>query len=187
MLQSTFQELRLGGLVRAANQPWFSLSWALHVLQAQAAYQKMQEDGVQPNARFYTGAQCMPPCLSLTSLTRPALLAVLCMARRQLTCCRSKLLQPCIPCRIHCLLCQQMAEYMQLRMRQIALERLFDHDMAGSLHMVRAEYLRICGRAGDLQAAQAAWQDAQRLGVHPDVILYTAMIDACAKARPSGI
>lgn len=54
------------------------------------------------------------------------------------------------------------------------------------LHFVCAEYLRICGRAGDLQAAQAAWQDAERLGVQPDVILYTAMIDACAKARLAG-
>ncbi|PRW55912.1 hypothetical protein C2E21_5247 [Chlorella sorokiniana] len=67
--------------------------------QAQAAYQKMQDDGVQPNARFYT------------------------------------------------------------------------------------EYLRVCGRVGDLQAAQEAWQDARRLGVQSDVILFTAMIDACAKCR----
>lgn len=44
-----------------------------------------------------------------------------------------------------------------------------------------AEYLRICGRAGDLQAAQAAWRDAQRLKVQPDLILFSAMIDACAK------
>lgn len=75
VLQSTLQELRLGGPPCGGISTLVPPVRALHALQAQAAYQKMQEDGVQPNARFYTGAQCMPPCL-----TRPALLAVLCRA-----------------------------------------------------------------------------------------------------------
>ena len=32
-----------------------------------------------------------------------------------------------------------------------------------------------------LQAAEAAWADARAAGVQPDLILYSAMIDACAK------
>ena len=41
--------------------------------------------------------------------------------------------------------------------------------------------MRICGRAGSLDAALTAWADARELGVTPDLILYSAMIDACAK------
>lgn len=34
-----------------------------------------------------------------------------------------------------------------------------------------------------MQAARAAWQDAKQAGVQPDLILYSAMIDCCAKVR----
>jgi uncharacterized protein (DUF2237 family) len=34
-----------------------------------------------------------------------------------------------------------------------------------------------------MQAAKAAWQDAKQAGVQPDLILYSAMIDCCAKVR----
>ena len=32
-----------------------------------------------------------------------------------------------------------------------------------------------------VQAAAAGWRDAREAGVDPDLILYSAMIDACAK------
>ncbi len=38
-------------------------------------------------------------------------------------------------------------------------------------------------RSRDLDAAMQAWQDMQALGIKPDLILYSALIDTCAKVR----
>ena len=41
--------------------------------------------------------------------------------------------------------------------------------------------LRVFGRARDAKSASQAWADVQAAGVEPDLILYSTMIDACAK------
>lgn len=44
-----------------------------------------------------------------------------------------------------------------------------------------ASLIHVCGRAHDLEAAQAAWADMRAAGIQPDVVLFSTVIDACAK------
>lgn len=39
----------------------------------------------------------------------------------------------------------------------------------------------LCGRARDMDVAMQVWQDVAALGLKPDLILYSALIDTCAK------
>ena len=124
------------------------------------AYNKMQADGVAPNARFFT--EYIRICGRAGSMQ-----ARLHSTARMHACClpgsSAPLPLPAASSAHHCAASPRSS------------------CAASTMPLLHASGCAAVGFSVRVQAAGAAWRDAREAGVEPDLILYSAMIDACAK------